>query len=119
MRRVLAFAVSGGFILASGLCIADEPAKPSGNAPCVDVQIGNEHANDLACLNQRLRAFAAQQQGVAIPAPIGTHSSSVSVGAANQAAAQQMMGNAFGKSAIPQRPHPVYISPLPGVPAQH
>jgi hypothetical protein len=41
------------------------------------------------------------------------------VGAANPAAAEQKMGNAFGKSAVPQRPHPVYVSPLPGVPARH
>jgi hypothetical protein len=28
-----------------------------------------------------------------------------------------MMGNAFGKSAQPQRPHSTFVSPLPGVPA--
>jgi hypothetical protein len=116
MRAFLVFAMIGGAVLAAASSSADEPARPDVSAPCVDVQIGSEHAGDLACLNQKLRAFAARQQGVTVAAPVGTGSSSTALGAANQAAAEQKMGNAFGKSAVPQRPHPVYVNPLVGPP---
>jgi hypothetical protein len=47
-------------------------------------------------------------------APVVARSSSTATGAANQAAAQQMMGNAFGKSPRPQRPAPqVFVPSLP------
>jgi hypothetical protein len=47
-------------------------------------------------------------------APIDAHSSSTAAGTANQAAAEQMMGDAFGKSAKPQRPPPsVFVPALP------
>jgi hypothetical protein len=119
MRGFLALAVIGAALFAAGLSGADEPARSDASAPCVDVQVGGEHAGDLACLNQKLRAFAARQQGVTVSAPVGTGSSSTAVGAANQAAAEQKMGNAFGKSAVPQRPNPVYVSPLVGPPPTH
>ena len=100
----------------AGFALAAEP----GPAPCVDVQVGNEHTPDLDCINQNLRKLSAgRQSGTQPVAPIAAGSSSVELGTANQAAAQQMMGNAFGKSAEAQRPHPTYINPLPGVPAAH
>jgi len=101
---------SGGF---------DRAAEP-GPGPCVDVQVGDQHTPDLDCINQNLRKFSAREQsGAQLAPPMAAGSSSVESGTVNQAAAQQMMGNAFGKSAAAQRPHPTYISPLPGVPASH
>jgi hypothetical protein len=119
MRAFWALTIIGGALLGPASSGADEPVRPDASAPCVDVQVGGEHAGDLACLNQMLRAFAARQQGVTVAAPVGTGSSSTAVGAANQAAAQQKMGSAFGKSAVPQRPHRVYVSPLVGPPPAH
>jgi len=108
--------VSIGVLLSAGVCRAADPPTQSG--PCVDVRVGAEHVSDLDCINQNLRGMAAQQQGLPQAAPVAT-GSSVAVGTANVAAARQMMGNAFGKSAQPQRPHPTFISPLPGAPAAH
>jgi hypothetical protein len=109
----------GGLAASAAFCAAAE--TPQSNAgPCVDVQVGNEHVSDLDCINQKLRKLSVQSQsqsGTQLDAPIGAGSSTTQAGTANQAAAQQMMGNAFGKSAQPQRPHPTFITPLPGVPA--
>jgi len=96
------------------------PTAPGGevaaNSPpqdCVEADIGNDHAASLGCLNQRFAhsvelAHQAQQGA----APIDAQSPSNVVGTANTAAAQEMMGNAFGKSAIPQRPQLFSIIPL-------
>jgi hypothetical protein len=116
MRTLLVLTVGGYAVLSAGMCPAAEPSRPG---PCVDVQVGTEHVSDLDCINQTLRTMTARQQAVPQLAPIDTRSSSPAVGTANQAAAQQMMGDAFGKSAQPQRPHPTFVTPLPGVPAAH
>jgi len=96
---------------------ADLPAgsSPTGG-PCVDVQVGNERVPDYDCINRQFRLQTEHAHAlVPLPAaPIDTHSSSTAVGAANQAAAQQMMGSAFGKSAQPQRPAPpAFVPALP------
>ena len=83
---------------------------------CADVQVGTEHIADLDCINRTLRSFSARQQGLPATAPIDTRSPSTAVGTANQAAARQMMGNAFGNSPRAQRPHPTFVSPLIGAP---
>lgn len=121
MRRLnLAILVSG--LVASAAFGAAAETPQSNVGPCVDVQVGNEHLSDLDCINQKLRKLSVQSQpqsDTQLGAPIGAGSSTTQAGTANQAAAQQMMGNAFGKSAQPQRPHPTYVSPLPGVPVRH
>ena len=98
-------------------CAADPPAgsNPTGG-PCVDVQVGNERVPDYDCINRQFRLQAEHAHALAPPvAPVDTHSSSTAVGTANQAAAQQMMGSAFGKSAQPQRPPPpAFVPALPG-----
>jgi hypothetical protein len=119
MRPLDFMMLVGGLAASAGFCSAAEPAQ-SNVGPCVDVQVGNEHVSDLDCINQKLRKLSVQSQsqsGAQSDAPIGAASSTTQTGTANQAAAQQMMGNAFGKSAQPQRPHPTYVTPLPGVPA--
>jgi len=91
------------------------------DAPCVDVQVGTQHEPDLDCINRQfqLRAQHAHDAPVEL-APIGAGSPSTAVGTANQAAAEEKMGSAFGKSAQPQRPQsPVFVSPLINPPGAH
>jgi hypothetical protein len=110
---------SSGILLAAALslggraCLAQATPADTG-APCVDVQIGNERVADLDCINRQLRLHVEREHATpALSAPIDAHSSSTAVGTANQAAAGQMMGNALGKSAQPQRPPPpVFVGPL-------
>jgi hypothetical protein len=120
MRTFWFLTLAGGMALSGGIGAAAEPPQPG---PCVDVQVGTEHISDLDCINQNLRTMSARQQGVpqAMPqtAPVDAHSSSTAVGTANQAAAREMMGNAFGKSATPQRPPSSYVNPLIGGAVPH
>jgi hypothetical protein len=112
MRSPLGIILLAALALCAGgrLAAADPPA--GGGSPCVDVQIGNDRVLDFDCLNRQFRLQADRQHTAVTPtAPIGAGSSSTSVGTANQAAAQQMMGNAFGKSAQPQRPAPQTFVP--------
>jgi len=97
------------------LAVADPPVRGDDTGPCVDVQIGNDRALDFDCINRQLRLKADRQHMAPAPtAPIGAGSPSTATGTANQAAAQQMMGDAFGKSSQPQRPAPqVFVPPLP------
>jgi hypothetical protein len=118
--RPLNFAMLVSGLLASAAFSTAAETLQSNAGPCVDVQVGNEHVSDLDCINQRLRKLTGQQRsGTQFDAPVGAGSSTTQAGTANQAAAQQMMGNAFGKSAQPQRPHPTYVTPLAGVPVTH
>jgi len=100
--------------LCAPACLAQTPSSDEGG-PCVDVQVGNERVADLECLNRQLKLHA-EREHVLPPAsaPIDARSSSTAVGTADQAAAEQMMGNAFGKSSQPQRPAPpIFVPPLP------
>jgi hypothetical protein len=119
MRSSLGIILLAALFLGAGprMAAADPPAKDdTGNRPCVDVQVGNERIPDFDCLNRQFRLQADRAHAAAAPAaPIDTHSSSIQVGTANTAAAQQMMGNAFGKSAQPQRPAQTFIPTLPRV----
>jgi hypothetical protein len=117
MRTSLGIILLAALVLSldSRAVAADQPAggKPEGG-PCVDVQVGNERVPDFDCINRQLR-LQADHAHMAPPAvaPVDTHSSSAAVGTANQSAAQQMMGNQFGKSALPQRPAPAFGPALP------
>jgi hypothetical protein len=99
--------------LCAPACLAQTPSS-DGGGPCVDVQVGNERVADLDCLNRQLRLHVEQEHAVpAVPAPIDARSSSTAVGTASEAAAEQTMGSAFGKSPQPQRPPPpVFVPPL-------
>ncbi len=113
----------------AGSAAADPPAlggtttggsgSSSTNGPCVDVQVGDTRVPDFDCINRQFRLQVEHAHMVPPPAaPIDTHSSSIQVGTANQAAAEQMMGNEFGKSAHPQRPPPpAFVPALPRVSA--
>lgn len=100
-------------MLASVPAIAAETPAPAASTDCVEAEVGHERAFTLGCLNQRLSQIAEQAHNASQPdAPIGAGSPSTTLGLANHAAAQEMMGNAFGKSATPQRPDLLYGSPL-------
>ncbi len=115
MRTSFIITLAVGFLLAFP-CPA-EIAAPNGGGPCVDVQVGSEYVSDIDCINRQLKLSVEQAHGLpTLGAPIGASSPSTAVGTANQAAAEQMMGNAFGKSAQPQRPHPPSFSPTLAVP---
>ena len=81
--------------------------------PCVDVQIGQDEAPAFNCMNDALRAQVERaQNNPAIQAPIDARSASNQVGTFNNQAAQEQMGDAYGVSAHPQRPKPVFVIPL-------
>jgi hypothetical protein len=112
MRARLIVALAGGLFLAPP-CPA-QTAAPNGSGPCVDVQIGSERVSDIDCINRQFRLGVEQAHAQpTLAAPIDANSPSTAVGTANQAAAEQKMGGAFGKSAQPQRPRPpTFVVPL-------
>ena len=103
--------------LASGQRALGEEATSSAmeqkSLPCVDVQIGQDEAPALDCMNQALRSQVAHTQGTpAVSAPLDARSSSNQIGTFNNQAAQQQMGSAYGHSAAPQRPKAVFVDPV-------
>ena len=81
--------------------------------PCVEIQIGQYRASQMNCLNDAMRRAVEREHNTPIrEAPITAQSASNKVGTYNDAAARQMMGNAFGISAQPQRPKTTFTNPL-------
>ena len=117
MRSSLGIISLAAFALCAGVrpAAADSPAGGDDAGPCVDVQIGNERVLDFDCINRQFRLKSDRLHMAPAPAaPIDARSSSTATGTANQAAAEQMMGDAFGKSATPQRPPPqTFVPSLP------
>ena len=112
MRASSGIFLAAALLLGARICLAQ--ANPADTGPCVDVQVGNERVADLDCINRQLRLHVEREHGTpALSPPIDARSPSTAVGTANQAAAEQMMGSAFGKSGQPQRPPPpVFVAPL-------
>jgi hypothetical protein len=78
---------------------------------CVDVKIGMEQY--YSCLNQRLQSGIEQHRFTSRDAPYSAASPDPAVGGFNATATRERLGNAFGNSAIPQRPPPPnFSSPL-------
>jgi len=104
--------------LSVGSAFAEDVSKSSEtNSVCVDVQIGDDRSAYLNCLNDEFqRRVRLERQSAQIDAPIGVHSSPNQVEGFNETAAREQMGSSFGISAVPQRPKPVFVSPL--LPAQ-
>jgi hypothetical protein len=95
----------------------DAKQKP---LPCVDVKIGQDEAPALNCMNDAIRAQVEHTQGTpSLTAPTDARSPSNEVGAFNNQAAQEQMGNAYGVSARPQRPKALFVNPLLPPPASH
>jgi hypothetical protein len=119
MRAPFVITLTGWFLL--GLPSPAQTAAPNAVGPCVDVQVGGERVADIDCINRQLRLSVEQAQAKpALAAPIDASSPSTEVGTANQAAAEQKMGGALGKSAQPQRPRPPsFVVPLAVPPSAH
>ena len=93
----------------------DAPPSPM---PCVEVQIGQDSASHMDCVNDALRRIVEREHNAPVPeAPVAANSASNKVGTFNDAAARQMMGDAFGVSAVPQRPKNIFANTL--VPNAH
>jgi hypothetical protein len=102
-------------LVSAGLFVSSPSARGEDAlaAPCVEVQIGQDIASHINCVNEALRRTVEHEHEAPLPeAPITAQSSSNRVGTFNDAAARQMMGNAFGVSSQPQRPKPTFTSPL-------
>lgn len=90
---------------------AEEESDNGTGSACVDVQIGADRS--YACLNDALARFSEQQHRVPRPQGLTHTSPAPAVGAYNQAATREHLGNAFGRSAYPQRPPvPNWVNPL-------
>ena len=99
--------------ISAGYFVSSPSARGDDGAPCVEVQIGQDIASHINCVNEALRRAVKHEHDAPAPeAPITAQSSSNKVGTFNDAAARQMMGNAFGVSSQPQRPKPTFTSPL-------
>jgi len=83
------------------------PVKVEASPSCVDVQVEGAHSLSFECLNQSLKD-AAQQQSDTAPAvsakDVTGSGAPTTVGTFSYTATSIRMGNAFGHSAIPQRP---------------
>jgi len=96
---------------AQGTSSQDTPSSDS--TPCVDVEIGGDRSAYLDCLNKQMQQGTEREHEIPQPAaPLDAQSPSNRVGTANDAAAREKMGNAFGKTAVPQRPNPVFVNPV-------
>ncbi len=79
---------------------------------CVEVEIGNEKAPSLGCLNRRLKQQVDRVAPSLNAPPIDARSQDIRVGVANTVAVQQQYGPNFGRSAIPFRPQQTFTNPL-------
>lgn len=86
------------------------------DGPCVDVEIGGDHAPSLKCLNRRLQQEVEHIHPTQNVAPLDAVSSAVKLGGYNQTALSQQYGLNYGKSVYPFRPTSVYSNPLSGKP---
>ncbi|HWC63724.1 MAG TPA: hypothetical protein VG501_08880 [Rhizomicrobium sp.] len=91
--------------------LSQETAKK--RAPCVDVEIGQDKAAALNCMNDAIRAQVEHTQGMpSLSPPTDARSPGNQVGTFNNQAAQEQMGSAYGTSSKPQRPKAVFVSPV-------
>lgn len=101
----------GSLVVSVAAAQAQDTTGPA--TPCVEVRIGQDSTSHINCVNETLRRAVEYQRNAPSPeAPITARSASNVVGTFNDAAARQMMGNAFGVSAVPQRPKNTFTSPL-------
>jgi hypothetical protein len=107
------FAVVLGALFGLATPAVAAPEAPNSMQACVDVQIGNDRTAYLNCLNDVMQRRVELEHAVPqAEAPIDAQSPSNQVGTFNAAAAQQRMGSSYGKSAVPQRPSQVFVSPI-------
>ena len=91
--------------------------SPSATNSCVDVSVNDHPALSYACLNQRLAESAGAAAGPSVQLDAVAHQpGNQQVGQFNFSTLSIRMGNALGKSVVPQRPPPAPPLPLFGVP---
>ena len=106
---VLASAIAAGF---------DAPARaqaqPRASAEtCVDVRVGDAQYYD--CLNRQFEHDMVPRRRLSIgEGTLGNDSAPQTTGQFNESATREQMGNAFGKSATPQRLAPPAPPPVLG-----
>jgi hypothetical protein len=110
--RIHTYPIVFAILFASPATTRAQDAHDSG-APCVEVQIGQDIASHINCVNEALRRVVQHEHDTpAVEAPVTAQSASNKVGTFNDAAARQMMGSAFGVSSQPQRPKSTFANPL-------
>lgn len=106
---------AGVMLLSSAPARAGDAPATSSQSSCVDVRIGQDRSAYMNCLNQQLQQDVDQQHAAAATAtvaPIDAQSPAHQVGAFDENAAREKMGNAFGRSSTPQRPEQNFVVPL-------
>jgi hypothetical protein len=115
--RTAALAIAFAVLAASQATPAPQaalPPHPDATAPCVEVRIGQDSAGRLDCLNRALRAEVDEVSPASIDSP-AAGAPADHLGQPTPAAVKQRMGNAYGRSVVPQRPPRVFVPPLPPV----
>jgi hypothetical protein len=108
-----AFASTASTAAAIATFVVAMPCGAAEDTPCVEVQVGHDRAAGLECLNAEFeRNVAHERNRPAIASPADGNASAARVGIATEDAARQKMGDAFGRSATPQRPQRFSKSPL-------
>ena len=97
--RVVIMAVLGTVFL-SFPAVADQP--------CVTVDIGDDRAPALGCINELLLSQVDKVRPPSMPALAGMTSAAVEVGGFNLRSVRQQYGSNFGKSSVPYRPLQTY-----------
>lgn len=77
---------------------------------CPDVEIGGERT--YACLNERLRVLSETPKADSAGTVPRADDPANKTGAFSEAGTRERLGASFGKSAVPQRPVGVFLSPL-------
>lgn len=104
--------------IAAQTSIPGAAGSPDATTSCVDVSVNDHPALSYACLNQRLAASSGVSNASSMQLDAVAHEpGNRQVGQFNFSALSIRMGNALGKSAVPQRPPPAPPLPLFGVPA--
>lgn len=82
----------------------DTPPAPA----CVEVEVNGQRIEDYACLSRMLAPAPVESTRPApeLAADALARAAPTALGLAHREATRQRMGNAFGRSTIPQRPQP-------------
>jgi hypothetical protein len=92
--------------------IPSSPQSTVLNETCVEVEIGNEKAPSLGCLNRKLKRQVDRVAPSPNGPPLDARSQDTRLGLANSVAVQQQYGPNFGRSAIPYRPQQTFTNSL-------
>ncbi|WP_144637843.1 hypothetical protein [Bordetella genomosp. 13] len=97
--------------------LAQAPAAPTGArtqpSACVDVEANGQRSPSYDCLSQQMAPRPpAPHENPALASEGVVRMAPNQVGLANRAATSNRMGSNFGHSAFPQRPTPIYTSPV-------